>query len=351
MMTAGIQHGWFYDYDSDLDKKELLRRYAVSAFPPGQHFVYSNFSYGILGEVIEGASGQPFAEFVWSELLRPLNMTSSGFGHRGLDLACGYHAGEVIPPHTFEPQAGGGFYSSAHDLALFGLHQSQSAQSLLVSELLQDMSASGRNGRAKVRYSSGWGVLDTRAGTRVLISNGSVLGGSGTLVLLPDENIAVACLTNAATQAMDELGFALADVFSTGLLSDLESAIEEIEAAETLLPFHADEAEIGLWVGTVATPLGELLARMEVSSDNQIQIGFDQGSKVPVESLGIERGFLSGEASLGISLPETRDRPAKVTLELLRVDPDKLIGTVRVESTGELPRFGLPLQMTLSRTR
>jgi hypothetical protein len=216
---------------------------------------------------------------------------------------------------------------------------------------MQDMSASGTNGRGKVRYASGWGVLDTRAGTPVLISNGSVLGGSGTLVVLPDEGIAVACFTNAATQAMDELAFALADVFSTGLLSDLESAIEEVEAAETPLPFDVDEVESGLWVGTVDTPKGELLTRMEISSDNQIQIGFDQGSKVPVESLGTARGFLTGEAALGISLPETRDRPAKVRLQLLRVEPDKLIGTVRVESTGELPRFGLPLQITLSRTR
>jgi CubicO group peptidase (beta-lactamase class C family) len=43
-MTAGIQHGWFYNYGSDVDRKELLNRYAISAFPPGQHFIYSNFS-------------------------------------------------------------------------------------------------------------------------------------------------------------------------------------------------------------------------------------------------------------------------------------------------------------------
>src|SRR5579862_5237809 len=35
-MTAGIEHGWFYNYGSDSDRKELLNRYAICAFPPGQ---------------------------------------------------------------------------------------------------------------------------------------------------------------------------------------------------------------------------------------------------------------------------------------------------------------------------
>jgi len=44
-MTAGIQHGWFYNYGSDVDRKELLNRYAIGAFPPGQHFMYSNYVF------------------------------------------------------------------------------------------------------------------------------------------------------------------------------------------------------------------------------------------------------------------------------------------------------------------
>jgi CubicO group peptidase (beta-lactamase class C family) len=53
-MTAGIQHGWFYSYGSNVKRDDLLNRYAISAFPPGQHFIYSNFSFGILGETPAG---------------------------------------------------------------------------------------------------------------------------------------------------------------------------------------------------------------------------------------------------------------------------------------------------------
>jgi CubicO group peptidase (beta-lactamase class C family) len=66
-MTAGIQHGWFYNYGSDADRKELLNRYAISAFPPGQHFIYSNFSFGVLGEIVERAGKRPFPEFMGDE--------------------------------------------------------------------------------------------------------------------------------------------------------------------------------------------------------------------------------------------------------------------------------------------
>jgi CubicO group peptidase (beta-lactamase class C family) len=73
-MTAGIQHGWFYNYGSDVDRKELLNRYPIGAFPPGQHFIYSNFSYGILGEVVERAGSSRRNEIVSSQI--PSSSTS-----------------------------------------------------------------------------------------------------------------------------------------------------------------------------------------------------------------------------------------------------------------------------------
>jgi CubicO group peptidase (beta-lactamase class C family) len=99
-MTAGIQHGWFYDYGLDQHGKELLKHYANSAFPPGQRFIYSNFSYGILGEVVERAGKHPFREFMRGEVFNRLQMTSSGFNLTGRDVAIGYQTGKAVPPHT-----------------------------------------------------------------------------------------------------------------------------------------------------------------------------------------------------------------------------------------------------------
>jgi len=47
--------------------------------PPGQHFSYSNEAYGLLGAVIEGASGRTYESYVEEEILRPAGMLRSTF--------------------------------------------------------------------------------------------------------------------------------------------------------------------------------------------------------------------------------------------------------------------------------
>ncbi len=350
-MTASIQHGWFYNYGSDLDRKKLLNWYAIGAFPPGQHFIYSNFSYGILGEVLERVGKRPFREFMRGEVLNRLQMTSSGFNLAGREVAIGYQAGKALPPHTFEPEAGGGFYTSAHDLALFGLFQIDSAQKLIAPKLMKEMHALETDQQVKSRYTSGWGILNFEDGSSVLLSNGVVQAGSATLLVLPKAGVVIACLTNTGSDAMDDLAFQFADLFSSGLLANLESARKEVEAAEISRPFHADQSQRGSWVGTVDTPKGKLPVRMQITGDDHVQIGFEQGTMVPVEGLGVEQGFLSGEAATSISLPETGNQPSKLKLQLLWVDGNRLVGTARMESTGDLPRFGLPLYISLSRQK
>ncbi len=350
-MTAGIQHGWFYNYGSDVDRKELLNRYANSAFPPGQHFIYSNFSYGILGEVVERAEKRPFREFMRGEVLNRLQMTSSGFNLAGRDVAIGYQAGKAVPPHTFEPDAGGGFYTSAHDLALFGLFQVDSAQKLIAPKLMKEMHTLETDQQAKSRYTSGWGIFNFEDGSSVLISDGVVLAGSATLLVLPKAGVVIACLTNTGSDAMDDLAFQFADLFSSGLLANLESARKEVEAAETSRPFHADQPQRGSWAGTVDAPKGKVLVWMQITGDDHVRIGFEHGTMVPVEGLGVEQGFLSGEAATSLSLPETGNQPSKLKLQLLWVDGNRLIGTARTESTGDLARFGLPVYVSLSRQK
>ncbi|MFZ0864372.1 MAG: serine hydrolase domain-containing protein [Candidatus Sulfotelmatobacter sp.] len=350
-MTAGIQHGWFYNYGSDVDTKELLNRYAIGAFPPGQHFIYSNFSYAILGEVVERAGKRPFREFMRDEVLNRLQMTSSGFNLAGRDVAIGYQAGKAVPPHTFEPEAGGGFYTSAHDLALFGLFQIDSAQKLIAPKLMKEMHTLETDQQIKSHYTSGWGVFNFKDGSSVLISDGVVLAGSATLLVLPKAGVVIACLTNTGSEEMDDLAFQFADLFSSGLLANLESARKEVEAREASRPFHADPSQLGLWVGSVDTPKGKLPVRVQITGDDHMQIGIDNGAMVPVGDLGIEEGFLSGGVAASLSLPETGNQPSKLKLQLLWVDGNRLIGTARTESTRDLPRFGLPVYVSLSRQK
>jgi CubicO group peptidase (beta-lactamase class C family) len=351
-MTAGIQHGWFYDYGSDVQGNELLNHYAISVFPPGRYFLYSNFSYGVLGEVVERAAKRPFREFMRYELLGRLHMTSSGFNLTGSEPAVGYQAGKAVPPHTFEPEAGGGFYTSAHDLALFGLFQLDSAQKLIAPAGMKEMHTLRTDQQIRSRYMGGWGILNFKDGSSALISNGRVLAGSATLLILPEEDVVVSCLTNTASEAIDGLAFQFAGLFSNNLLANLESMRKEVEAAETPRPFHADASQRGSWIGTVETSKGKLPIRIQIAGDDHMQIRIGAGLLVPVEGLGIEQGFLTGEAKTNLILPETGNQPSKLTLQLLWVDRNRrLTGTARMESIGDLPRFGLPVHISLFRQK
>jgi len=46
---------------------------------PGQYISYSNDCYGLLGEIIERVSGQPYTEYVQEHILKPLGMHRSVF--------------------------------------------------------------------------------------------------------------------------------------------------------------------------------------------------------------------------------------------------------------------------------
>ncbi len=75
-MTAGVpaklsqEVFWMQQLDI-LDHTPLVSQ-------PGSAFLYSNFSYRLLGSVIEKVTGQPYLQYVESTVCAPLNMRSTG---------------------------------------------------------------------------------------------------------------------------------------------------------------------------------------------------------------------------------------------------------------------------------
>jgi len=49
------------------------------AEPPGK-FAYSNMGYGLLGAIIERASGKSYEDFLWASIFVPLGLKTAGFG-------------------------------------------------------------------------------------------------------------------------------------------------------------------------------------------------------------------------------------------------------------------------------
>ncbi len=60
-------------------------------FKPGSKQQYNNFNFAIAGQVIEGASGESYLEFMTNEVFKPLEMTHTGYGQTDPNHSPGHY--------------------------------------------------------------------------------------------------------------------------------------------------------------------------------------------------------------------------------------------------------------------
>ncbi|MEQ1826906.1 MAG: serine hydrolase domain-containing protein, partial [Pirellula sp.] len=150
-------------------------------FAPGAQVNYSNAAPYVLGRIVEVCSGQPYGEFVRSEILQPLQMRDSGFSvetskvdrtavvyrrEKGaLSIYCRYDPAWKVKMTMPD----GGLFSTPHDVARFANSFLDKQWMLLREESVNAMLSQQSNG-----YGLGW-ILDRE-------NQFSHWGSSGTLV-------------------------------------------------------------------------------------------------------------------------------------------------------------------------
>jgi len=187
---------------------------------PGTTFSYSTYGFTLLSAAMERAAGMPFLTLMEERVLEPLGMTRTGPEVKGQlhpDQARGYEpapgGGAVVPPETdlSNKWAGGGFLSTAPDLVSFAsAHMDGSFLEPATTRLFwtPQKTLDGE----ETGYGIGWNIME-RDGRRVVYHTGGATGGSDVLVLLPDEGVAVAVLTNLSSQRPTEAALAIAEAF------------------------------------------------------------------------------------------------------------------------------------------
>ena len=105
---------------------EWLKRGIPFSTPPDTAYEYSNYGFGLLGRLVERASGRQYREYLESEILRPLGMTAStlepaeakeaAVGYRRIG-GSDYRAEPSLPHGAFG--AMGGLVTTAPDLARY----------------------------------------------------------------------------------------------------------------------------------------------------------------------------------------------------------------------------------------
>lgn len=195
----------FPDRDQLLD---VLRSESSAVIAENERFKYSNIGYGLLGLVVEAASGTPYNSYVQTAIVGKLGL--SGLGpeldpSRLNEYAAGYsalsYADTRVPIEHVDTRAlasATGFFGNARDLVTYFSAHLPGDNRLLSDKSKREMQhplwTTGSD--EKARY--GLGLAVNKVGEREVFGHGGGYPGHITRTLVDPENrIVVSVLTNA----------------------------------------------------------------------------------------------------------------------------------------------------------
>ena len=128
LRVSGFPYG-HYVCGKDLDPNkrrslhDLLSLAGVLVAPPGRDNEYTNLGYGVLDEVVRNASGATVQDFIMKEIVGPLRLTHTRYFTApppATETATQNIDGGTLP-FIANPNGYSGLYSTAGDLARFGM--------------------------------------------------------------------------------------------------------------------------------------------------------------------------------------------------------------------------------------
>ena len=268
--TSGIpdhyQLGGYKKGLSNDDVKEILLQQEHLNFRPGDQFRYSNGGYVLLSLIVEKASGEPFPEFMKTNIFEPLGMNHTLVYDQSTpeisNRAVGYNQEGDLDDYEIFTTGAGGMYSTLDDLHLWD--QALYTEKLVSAATLEEAftSATLTNGDS-THYGYGWGVSDDK-GQKVVQHSGSLSGYRTFLRRNIYNNSGYIILTNygsafndlaireALNNILDGQPYSLPKVpVSTKLAQmlksdDTASAMKEIRALQDSEPNKYEADEVGI---------------------------------------------------------------------------------------------------------
>ena len=199
-----------FEFPTDEDLRETVSQQQV-AYPAATVWKYSNLGLSLAGAIVETVSGRDYEEYVETEIMAPLGMTSSSVGvpsdaHRAR-LVTGYgrrwpdKPRETMPfvdARAFDPATG--LSSSVEDMLTFLSWQMRlragHATEVLRANTLREMQRVHWL-REDWRGGNGWGFSISHREDRDLIGHGGSYPGNRTgTQLSPKENVGIVVFTN-----------------------------------------------------------------------------------------------------------------------------------------------------------
>jgi serine beta-lactamase-like protein LACTB len=223
---GGIRHYGPQDFGRTARPRTATEALAIFADDPlvalpGTRHAYSSYGFVLLSAAMESAAGRDFLSLMRDEVFAPLRMESTG-----VDLPENLHparavqyAGCTVSGCTRSPYveyagtwAGGGFTSTAIDLARFG--GQLLGGSLLRRETLEMTWTPQRTTAGEdTGYGIGWRAGRDAAGRRIVHHGGRTHQLRAFLLLYPDHGVAIAILANGPADFAEEAVGRIAEPF------------------------------------------------------------------------------------------------------------------------------------------
>lgn len=271
---------------------------------PGEQWSYSSYAWTLIAAVVQRAAGQPFQKYMRTALFEPLCMKHTDVSDptETVDgLTAFYDHGEpVVRTNISHIWAGGGFLSTAEDLATYGsafLPQSN----FFSEETLRLVAANQRDASGEeIVHSIGW-MTDRRSnGEHVLYHGGTILGGHSVLYVEPANNVVVAILANeAAGFGLDEAYIVASQLIGRSELPKfvIDSRSQEVRARNRERLLEA----IDTWVdGLTNTDLEQVMSVVSEEFRSEEWASKDALSEVVTAWIAAGPIEIDGELDIGV---------------------------------------------------
>jgi CubicO group peptidase (beta-lactamase class C family) len=212
--SAGVirdgEGGGFWQLEREFPDAEELRRVLATTplvYAENVRFKYSNFGFGLLGMVVEAASGQPYNAYVQRHVVDALGLGDTGpelderararlaTGYTGAHFGLERMAVDHLDTRALSPATG--FYSTAEDLCRFAAAHFMGSGELLNDESRREMQREHWKAEG-TPISYGLGIDITTVGERRVIGHAGGFPGFITITRIdPVDRLAVVALTNA----------------------------------------------------------------------------------------------------------------------------------------------------------
>jgi CubicO group peptidase (beta-lactamase class C family) len=255
-----------------LSHEDMIRRYGILFWPPGERFDYSNLGPKVLEDVIAGASGQTYAEFMRSEVFRPLGITRASVGPEPAMEK--YTARSYNPVTGLVPPPRGGIYCSVHDLLRFGMFhlktRAPDQKAILSDHSIDAMQNETVDAGKQGRYGLAWWIEEDRFGFRSVLAQGGTDAAQAWLRLIPSEGIAVVLLCNSGSSSV---GSVVDEILSTLLPVYAEKRAQAAATPEPPKPAQLpSQAFVGSWKGLIKTFRGDIPLTFSISGSGEVQV-------------------------------------------------------------------------------